>query len=160
MLRSGIVITGGTAQIVNISNFIHDISGYKVRTGYPKQLFSCSGCCGLSDTSAATSIGLIQAARYGLNCAIVQEVVEEEPAEEVVEDLAIETAVVEPSVEPEDNKNLNLFGEEVKEEEPKKKPEPKPKKAKEPRKGKRPTWTRFLEDLFSDVEKEIDDENV
>ena len=77
-----------------------------------------------------------------------------------MEDLAIETAVVEPSVEPEDNKNLNLFGEEVKEEEPKKKPEPKPKKAKEPRKGKRPTWTRFLEDLFSDVEKEIDDENV
>ena len=66
MLRSGIVITGGTAQITNICNFIHDISGYKVRSGYPRQLFSFSGCTGLSDTSAATSIGLIQAAKYGI----------------------------------------------------------------------------------------------
>lgn len=168
MLRSGIVITGGTAQIINISNFIHDISGYKVRTGYPKQLFSCSGCSGLSDTSAATSIGLIQAARYGLNCAIVQEVVEEAPVEEVAEEIVeevVENVDVNPTVETpeeaEDNKNRNLFGEEIKEEEPKKKPktEPKPKPVQNPGPKKKPIWT-ILGDLFNEVGKEIDDENV
>ena len=49
MLRSGIVITGGVAQCANICNFINDISGYKVRTGYPKHLFSHQGCEGLSN---------------------------------------------------------------------------------------------------------------
>lgn len=72
MLRSGIVITGGTAQTANLSNFIYDISGYKVRTGYPKGLFSSQGCDGIADTSAATSIGLILKGTddININCAI------------------------------------------------------------------------------------------
>ena len=45
-------------------------------------MFSYSGCTGLSETSAATSIGLIQAAKYGINCAIVQEVEEEDETEQ------------------------------------------------------------------------------
>lgn len=72
ILRSGIVITGGASQTANLCNFIYDISGYKVRTGYPKGLFSCQGCDGIADTSASTSLGLILAATHDktINCAI------------------------------------------------------------------------------------------
>ena len=62
MLRSGIVVTGGCAQTANLGNLIYDISGYKVRTGYPNEIFSANGCDGIMDTSASTSIGLILAA--------------------------------------------------------------------------------------------------
>lgn len=62
MLRSGLVITGGSAQIANLGNFIYDLSGYRVRTGYPRRLFSCQGCEGVNETSAATSLGLIMMA--------------------------------------------------------------------------------------------------
>ena len=159
MLRSGIVITGGTAQILNICNFIHDISGYKVRTGYPKQIFSYSGCAGVSDTSAATSIGLIQAAKYGINCAIVQDIEEDETeieeteieVEETVETETVTETISEVNEEQEeDNKNRDLFGNEVKEET---KPEPKKKakKVKEPRTGRKPIWT-LLGDLFNEME--------
>jgi cell division protein FtsA len=144
MLRSGIVITGGTAQILNICNFIHDISGYKVRTGYPKQIFSYSGCAGVSDTSAATSIGLIQAAKYGINCAIVQDIEEDETeieeteikVEETVETETVTETISEVNEEQEeDNKNRDLFGNEVK----------------EPRTGRKPIWT-LLGDLFNEME--------
>ena len=170
MLRSGIVITGGTAQIANICNFIHDISGYKVRSGYPRQLFSFSGCTGLSDTSAATSIGLIQAAKYGINCAIVHETEEEEEVvnqdiEIEIEQQEIEETVVEHEEKVEevvdDNQNRDIFGNVVPEEtkpEPKKK-EKKEKTVKAPRIGKKPIW-HILGDLFNEVGKEIDDSDV
>ncbi|MBO5418483.1 MAG: cell division protein FtsA [Bacteroidales bacterium] len=70
-LRSGIVITGGCAQLPNLGNFIYDISGYKTRTGYPKHLFLHQGCDDILETSAATSVGLILSAKDEacLNCA-------------------------------------------------------------------------------------------
>ena len=73
MLKSGLVITGGVAETANLSNFIYELSGYRVRTGYPKGHFSTSGCTGIKDTSAATSVGLILAAKdeMGINCAQV-----------------------------------------------------------------------------------------
>ena len=72
MLRSGIVVTGGCAKTANLGSFIFDISGYKVRTGYPKLVFSYQGCDGITETSAATSIGLILAAMSDqtVNCAV------------------------------------------------------------------------------------------
>lgn len=71
MLKSGLVITGGVAETANLSNFIYELSGYRVRTGYPKGQFSTSGCAGIKDPSAATSVGLILAAKdeLGINCA-------------------------------------------------------------------------------------------
>lgn len=71
-LRSGLVITGGGAQTANLGNFIHELSGYRVRTGYPKSLFSCQGCDDINETSAAVSIGLILAAKdeFCVNCAV------------------------------------------------------------------------------------------
>lgn len=72
MLRSGIVVTGGSAQIPNLGAFINEISGFRVRTGYPRRFFSCQGCDGLGETTAATSIGLILAANElsQINCAL------------------------------------------------------------------------------------------
>ena len=70
LLRSGIVVTGGCAQIPNLGSFINELSGFRVRTGYPKRHFSCQGCEGLFETSASTSVGLILAAKNSdaFNC--------------------------------------------------------------------------------------------
>jgi cell division protein FtsA len=69
-IRSGIVVTGGCAQMANLGNFIYDISGYRVRTGYAGNLFSYSGCEGLTETSATASLGLLLAAKDDMgNCA-------------------------------------------------------------------------------------------
>ncbi len=75
MLRSGIVVTGGCAQTANLGSFINEISGYKVRTGYPHGRVSTGGCDGISETTAATSVGLILAAKdeQALNCTIAGE---------------------------------------------------------------------------------------
>ena len=71
MLRSGIVVTGGSAQLPNLGAFINDISGFKVRIGAPKKLFLSQGCESLYETSAAASVGLILTASDDaeLNCA-------------------------------------------------------------------------------------------
>lgn len=62
-LRRGIVITGGCANLTNISMYINDLSGYNVRPGFPRKKFSASGCPGIIDPEATTSIGLILAAK-------------------------------------------------------------------------------------------------
>ena len=106
MLRSGLVVTGGVAHTANICSFIHDISGYKTRAGYPRQIFSWHDCNGLSDASAATSIGLLLAAKNSadLNCAIAYDT--ENPVSEVtvVEEPVVEEPVVaEPVAEDAEN---------------------------------------------------------
>ena len=90
-LRSGIVITGGCAQIPNLGNFILDISGYNVRTGYPRHLFSYGSCNGVNDTSAATSIGMILEAKEDshLNCVYTEG--DELPENNIKEPLEKET---------------------------------------------------------------------
>jgi cell division protein FtsA len=151
MLRSGIVITGGVAQCANICNFINDISGYKVRTGYPKHLFSHQGCEGITDTTAATSIGLLLAAKNSanVNCIIANE-----------ENEKVTNVVLE---EPEDNTPRNIFGEPIEE-----KPATKPQKNTSGDKPKmettkpKPTWKPFadakgwMDDLF----KSMNNDNV
>ena len=88
-LRSGIVVTGGCAQTANLANLIYDISGYKARIGYPQKTFSCEGCDGLSETSAATAIGLIMASLSdtSINCATANESKPE--VETIVEEISI-----------------------------------------------------------------------
>ena len=72
MLRSGIVVTGGCAKIANLGNLIYDISGFKVRIGHPKKTFSCIDCEGITQPSAATSLGLLINALGDrtVNCAV------------------------------------------------------------------------------------------
>ena len=102
-LMSGIVVTGGCAQTANLGNLIYDISGYRVRTGYPKHLFSFEGCEGITDTSAATSLGLVMAAKddHTINCAVAKDgyvpempVTEPEPAKDPETLLQFETVEV------------------------------------------------------------------
>ena len=71
-LRSGLVLTRGCAELTNCCNYIKELSGYTVRKGYPRHLFSTgsSGCNGVFETSAAVSIGLVLTAQndHVLDC--------------------------------------------------------------------------------------------
>lgn len=149
MLRSGIVITGGVAQCANICNFINDISGYKVRTGYPKHLFSHQGCEGLSNTTAATSMGLLLAAK---NSANVNCITTQGGEEEVITEPYTETD------ETEDDKPKDIFGNVIETPEIQDKPKTEKKAPKtEPKKTtKTPKWKEWVDDLFTSM----NDDNV
>ncbi|MBQ9173851.1 MAG: cell division protein FtsA [Bacteroidales bacterium] len=69
-LRSGVVITGGGANMANLANYIKELSGYNVRKGIPRHLFSAHGCQGVYETSATGSLGMILAAKADglINC--------------------------------------------------------------------------------------------
>ena len=162
-LRSGIVITGGSAQLPNLGNLILDISGYNVRTGYPRHLFSFSGCNGVSETSAATSIGMILEAKEDprLNC-IYTEGGESDPSTgepQETTDGTDHTHDIDPeapactATEEETSEDGSLFDDDqtiiV---EPEQKPQ-KPKSSPKPKRNN-PTWTKVKEvlgDLFNDV---------
>jgi cell division protein FtsA len=62
-LRSGIVLTGGGASLVNFANLFKEMSGYEVRIGFPRHLFSTSAGAGVYDPSAAAAIGMVLAAK-------------------------------------------------------------------------------------------------
>ena len=150
MLRSGIVITGGVAQCANICNFINDISGYKVRTGYPKHLFSHLGCEGLSNPTAATTMGLLLAAKNtaNVNCIIANEGEEEE------------TAVKVETPEQEDNKERDLWGNVVEPTDGSVKTEKKATKTDTSSKPmKEPKWKKVKE-WADELFKSMDDPNV
>ena len=171
MLRSGIVITGGVAQCANICNFIHDISGYKVRTGYPKHLFSHQGCEGLTDTTAATSMGLLLAAKNSANCVVINDGDgdgDEEGGKKVIVENGGGEEIKKPeeTVQQEDDTARDLFGNPIEE-----KPAVKPartasgsgnKSAEDKKTGKTPIWKPFagakvwMDDLF----KSMNDDNV
>lgn len=116
-LRAGVVVTGGGAELVNCANYIKELSGYTVKVGRPRKLFSCEGCPEASETSAATSMGMILSARNDrfLNCVneavarnmtvpqtgsaeIPEEKEEATPVQEVMEDIP-ETGTVIVGVE-------------------------------------------------------------
>jgi cell division protein FtsA len=152
MLRSGIVITGGVAQCANICNFINDISGYKVRTGYPKHLFSHQGCEGLTDTSAATSMGLLLAAK---NTANVNCIITNEEPETVVEVENLQTE--ENKAQPEEGKERDLWGNVIETTEVKETPKAGNKTTKPtPKPPKTPIWKTLMDDLFNSM----NDDNV
>lgn len=158
-LRGGIVITGGCAHTANLGLLISQMSGYKVRIGYPLTGYSFQGIEGVTDSMSSTSMGLIKAAleEEGMNCAVYEEgyhteveekeeitevtteVLETEPQiEEAVaetEDTVVETAV--PEVVEEESKDL--YG-----------PEPEPDEAPE----------EEAEDEDYDPELEDDDEKT
>lgn len=107
MLRSGIVITGGCAQMANLNSFVSEISGYSVKTGYPRKLFTGQNCEGINETAATPSLGLIYAAvNEQINCCQV-EVKEVVAEEEIPEETTPEEGV---------NENGELFSEEEKKE--------------------------------------------
>jgi len=70
-LRSGVVLTGGGANLTNITNLVKDMSGYNVRIGFPKcKTISYDGIDGICETSAAATVGMILSAKNNkyINC--------------------------------------------------------------------------------------------
>ena len=157
-LMSGIVVTGGCAQTANLGNLIYDISGYRVRTGYPRHMFSFQGCEGITDTSAATSIGLVMAAKEdaNINCAF--------PKEGMTSDFfaKLHTSEPEPEAEPvqeeEQTDDTLLHFEEV-DPEPIKKEEVKKKKIKIPKVTWFDQFGKFCGSLYDSVHQEIENED-
>lgn len=71
-IRSGVVLTGGGANLINLSLLLKEMSGYKVRIGFPRrQAFSAFGCPDIFETGAGAAVGMILEAIRDprLNCA-------------------------------------------------------------------------------------------
>ena len=81
-LRSGIVVTGGGAELMNFVSLFKELSGYKVRAGCPRRLFSSAVGKDVYSPSAAAVVGMALCAK-----------------EDALLDCATET--VPPEVEPE-----------------------------------------------------------
>ena len=62
-LRSGIVLTGGGAQLTNFVNLVKEMSGYDVRKGYPRMMFSASAGSSVYSTAATSAIGMVLSAK-------------------------------------------------------------------------------------------------
>ncbi len=103
-LRCGIVITGGGANMANLTNLIKEESGYNVRVGFPlARKFSSDGLPGIGEAQAGASIGMILEAASDpfLNC-ISETAKADEPAPE---------PKPEQEVAADPNGQGNLFGE-------------------------------------------------
>lgn len=146
-LRSGIVITGGGAELANFVTLVKDMSGYDVRKGYPRFMFSASGSTGVYSTAATAAIGMVLSAKDDNlpDCVSVPE----KPVE-VEEEETIEVEVTnETPAEPELLFQPEAFGPAVEEETVKPKPKEK-KKVKVPKpKGEK---TGFLSIIWNTVE--------
>ena len=83
------LVTGGGAELTNFITLIKEMSGYDVRKGYPRFMFSASVGSGVYTTAATSAIGMVLSAKEdGLpDCVSVPEkppVEEEEDTVEVV----------------------------------------------------------------------------
>jgi cell division protein FtsA len=112
-LRCGIVITGGAAQTANLGMLINEMSGYKVRIGYPKTEIGDYDVNGTHETSAATILGLIHAAiNEGMrSCAVDLYGPSEETIK--VEQFEIEDEVEKPEIVDEATPETVEEGEEI-----------------------------------------------
>ena len=86
-LRSGIVLTGGGAELVNFKSLVEEMSGYNVRKGYPRFTFSASAGSGVYSTAATSAIGMILSAKDDNlpDCVSAPAAGEKEAEEETVE---------------------------------------------------------------------------
>lgn len=101
-LKSGIVITGGGAELTNIGNYIKELSGYNVLKGYTRKKFSSTVGDSIYSCSASTCAGILLAAKEDgfVSCLTG----DEEPAREDAHtgDTPVENAVPEESKKPEE----------------------------------------------------------
>jgi cell division protein FtsA len=181
-LRNGIVLTGGSAVIPNLSTYVKELSGYNIRIGYPRQKFSYVGCPEINETSAVASVGMIMAAKDNkyLNClseppahyeeeeeaaaaSAEEEVDVDGPAwpEELVEETVQDQDVPQPDdAKPEevkDTERRSLFGRKRDAEREKKEKEPKEPKEKKPKIVWKNPFDAFTKKVGSAVGRIIDD---
>lgn len=170
-LRNGIVITGGVADMPNLSTYVKELSGYNVRIGYARQTFSYQGCPEINETGAVTSVGMIMASKNDkyLNC------LSEPPVRKVEQPAAAPDAEAAAEPEPVQEEPVTTwpaFDEPVEEpaaepvaepepvEEPKKeKKEKKVKEPKEPKEPKKPriTWKNPFDAFTKKVTSKFDE---
>ncbi len=62
-IRGGVVVTGGGAELANFIPLIKEMSGYEVRKGYPRFIFSATAGSGVYSTAATAAIGMVLAAK-------------------------------------------------------------------------------------------------
>ena len=142
-LRNGIVLTGGGAGLVNFANLFKDMSGYVVRTGYPRtRKFSSGGCAGVTETSAAATVGMILEAKRDalLNC------IDEAPAPAETEEPALDSEGKGELFEGHD-----VSGEVI---------TPNPKKKKKESNKDRITWTSLIRKKAGSKLEKVFDETV
>ena len=86
-LRSGVVVTGGGAELTNFITLIKDMSGYDVRKGYPRFMFSASVGSGVYSTAATSAIGMVLAAKEDNlpDCVSMPELPQQPKEEDLVE---------------------------------------------------------------------------
>ena len=147
-LRSGIVVTGGGAELANFIPLMKEMSGYDVRKGYPRFMFSASVGSGVYSTSATAAIGMVLAAKDDNlpDCVSMPEHVDT-PEEEMVEvEVTDETPAQDGTLFSQDQ-----MGEVVRPEEKEEK-KPKPKKVKVPKPKKE--GTGILSIFWSTVKNE------
>ena len=141
-LRSGIVVTGGGAELTNFVPLVKEMSGYDVRKGYPRFMFTASVGSGVYSTAATSAIGMVLSAKEdGLpDCVSVPErpvevpeieleVINETPVQNSISDEELASGATGNLLDPE------AFGEAVE-----KKKEPRKKKVRLPATEKKPTF--------------------
>ncbi len=116
-LRSGIVITGGGAELANFVNLMKEMSGYDVRKGYPRFMFSASVGSGVYSTAATAAIGMVLCAKDDNLPDCVSAPEKEEPAETEMVDVEVTDETDTP---PETLFEPDEFGDAVPKEKPQK----------------------------------------
>jgi len=145
-IRGGVVVTGGSAELANFITLFKEMSGYDVRKGYPRYMFSASVGSGVYSTAATSAIGMVLAAKddHLPDCVNVPErpAEEEETIEvEVTDETPGANTISDEELEGGQTGNLlapEEFGEAVE-----KKKEPKKKKVKVS-KEKKPTFLNIV----------------
>jgi cell division protein FtsA len=146
-IRGGVVVTGGSAELTNFITLFKEMSGYDVRKGYPRYMFSASVGSGVYRTGATAAIGMVLAAKddHLPDCVNVPEQVEV-PEEEMMEvEVTDETPIPESLFTPEE------MGETAQPVEQEKEKKTKTKKVKVPKPKKESSG--FLSIFWNTVEK-------
>jgi cell division protein FtsA len=142
-IRGGVVVTGGSAELTNFISLFKEMSGYDVRKGYPRYMFSASVGSGVYSTGATAAIGMVLAAKEDhLPDCVSAPVKVEIPEEETVEvEVTDETPAVNSisDIELAEGATGNLLNPEEFGEAVEKKKEPK-KKTVKVSKEKKPTF--------------------
>lgn len=125
-LRGGIVLTGGGAELVNFVTLFKEMSGYEVRKGYPRFMFSAPMGSGVYSTAATSALGMVLAAKDDRlpDCVSLPQKEEEVPEEELVDlevtdETPLANSITDEEMESGETGNLispEEFGEAVKKE--------------------------------------------
>ncbi|MCQ2155694.1 MAG: cell division protein FtsA [Bacteroidales bacterium] len=164
-LRSGLVITGGGAGLTGAANLLREMSGYNVKTGYPRLKGILSNCPETGETAMAASAGMILSCCRDshINCveetgskaaaatATTAATVREAPAPAVPVREESREAVHEPVQEK--PAETDLFGNELEQEAPRPKKKAETRETREP--AAKPTW-KLLSKISSKVTDTLD----